>query len=213
MTHSLHRYRIGDEKSDDYVFLVMAAQGKNSEGAAPKLAAMYKILASAGADNYGEDNQGGVFTGVTDEEILANIKTTAYPGGAFSDIEKVKETLRRMKDADTGMCVVLTGDFEEVFTALAEVGLKPHTVNMSLGIFGNVNCLPEEEILEISTMCGHSMVCPDHVRHVMNLVEKGSMTARDAALDLARPCTCAIFNPRRAEYLINKHCHKNQEVC
>lgn len=212
MTHTLHRYRIGDEKADDYTFLVMAAQGKNSEGAAPKLAVMYKILAAAGADNYGEDNRGGLFTGVTEEEILANIKATAYPGAAFSDIEKIKDVLQKMKAADTGMCVVLTGDFDTVFTALSEVGLKPHTVNMSLGIFGNISSLPQEEVLEISTMCGHGMVCPDHIRYVMSLVEKGRMSAADAARDLARPCTCAIFNPHRAEYLIDKNCHKNQEV-
>ena len=57
-------------------------------------------------------------------------------------------------------------------------------------------------MLDITTMCGHGMVCADHVRHVIRQVTAGKMTSREAALDLARPCTCAMFNPARAEHII-----------
>lgn len=209
MTHTLHRFRINNEKASDYVFLCMAAQKYNSAGSVPKLQEMYNILRSEEPDNYGDDNFGGIYTGQFPEDILPKMKETSYPGAAFSDIEKVKRVLKKFKEADTGICVVLTGDFDDVHKALAEVGLKPHTVNISLGIFGNTARLPADSVLEISTMCGHGMVCPDHIEYVMRRVEKGFMTPEEGAAELARPCTCAIFNPKRAADILERECcHK-----
>jgi len=184
----------------------MAAQGFNSDGAAPKLAQMYDILRSEEPDNYGEDGQGGIFTGCFPEDVLPNMKNNSYPGAAFSDLNKVKRVLKKMKDADTGMCVVLSGDFDDVFSALKEVGIKPHTVNISLGIFGNTDRLPRGAVLEITTMCGHSMVCPDHVEYVMKQVESGRLTPQEGAAELARPCTCAIFNTKRCADILAQEC-------
>lgn len=207
MSHSLHRFRKdGCKVPNDFVMITLAAQGINSDGAEDKLVTMYNILRSENPVNYGEDNQGGINQGKMPDEIISNITDRANPTACFDSIEKVKGVLRKAKEADTGMSVVLTGDYDTVFDALEEVGLQPHSVNVSIGYFGNLKALPPEEILEISSMCGHCMVCPDHIEKVIGKVKKGLMTAEAAAKDLAKPCSCSVFNTVRARELIEKIC-------
>ncbi|MBR0199833.1 MAG: hypothetical protein IJQ42_06700 [Oscillospiraceae bacterium] len=209
MSHSLHRFRKdGCKVPNDYVMITLAAQGLNSQGAENKLRTMYNILRSEDPVNYGEDNQGGLYSGKTVEEILENITDRSNPTACFDSIEKVKGVLQKAKEADTGMSVVLTGDYDTVFDALDEMGLTPHSVNVSIGYFGNLKALPPEEILEISSMCGHCMVCPDHIEKVIDKVKRGIMTAEAAAKDLAKPCSCSVFNPVRAQELIEKICDR-----
>jgi len=213
MTHTLHRKRGPGERPGDYIVFCMAAQKRNSEGASQKLLAMLDVLAAEAPCNVGDDNRGGVLTGLTLEEIRANAGDKAYMAGVYTSLDQVKAVLLKLKELDTGMSVVVTGDFEEVFRVARSAGLEPHTVNMSLGTFGKKDLLPREPVLEITTMCGHSMVCPDHVEHVMDLVRKGKMTAGEAARDLARPCTCAMFNPDRAESIISRECVGRNREC
>ena len=85
-----------------------------------------------------------------------------------------------------------------------EIGLKPHTVEHSLGIHGNTDRLPEENVLEISTMCGHSLVSPYLIHHMVEQIKGGSLTYEDAANELSRGCACGIFNSYRAGKLMKK---------
>lgn len=212
MTHTLHRQ--GDEKElrNDYIVFSMAAQGFNNKGAAAKLIDNFKLLIEAGPVNYGDDNTGGILTGFTADEIIERATDKAYMAGVYTTKEGLKQALKKLKEADNGMSIVVSGNFKEVFEVAREVGLKPHTVHLSLGIHGKTDLLPEKEILEITTMCGHGMVCPDHVEQVVEKVRSGKMTVEEAGIELARPCTCAMFNPKRAEDIIKKICKKREEM-
>jgi len=86
----------------------------------------------------------------------------------------------------------------------AEVGLSPHTVEHSLGIHGNTERLPDENVLEITTMCGHAMVSANLVTHLVAEIDEGKTTHEEAANELSRMCDCGIFNPYRAEKLLRK---------
>jgi hypothetical protein len=136
MTHTLHRSRDIDGLGEDFAILVMATQGFNDRGAADKLRQVYRLAAESEPDNLADDNRGGRLTGLSDSEILAQMGDKAYIGAAFSDRARLKDALARLKEADLGMSVVVTGDYDAVFGILKELGLKPHTVNMSLGVFG-----------------------------------------------------------------------------
>ncbi|KJS23228.1 MAG: hypothetical protein VR72_02210 [Clostridiaceae bacterium BRH_c20a] len=210
MTHTLHRYRKNNEKADDYVLLSMAAQGFNSINAREKLVEVFKIMYSENPDNIGDDNQGGIYTGKKIEEIIENATDKAYMDSVFSSKDSLGAVLNKLKEADLGISVTVTGDMDDVFEVMQDVELKPHTVNLSLGYFGKKELLPDEDILEIVTMCGHSMVCKDHVQYIMKRVEKGIMTTKEAAQDLARPCTCGIFNVKRAEGILER-CYRGKE--
>jgi hypothetical protein len=189
---------------DDFVILCMAAQKFNDLGSAEKLKQIFKMLLELGPDNIADDNLGGIFTGQTPESILDHMGDKAYVGVAFSDRAKLKEALRGLKEAGLGISVVVSGNFEAVFKVLSEIGLKPHTVNMSLGTFGKTEILPRKEVLEMTCMCGHAMVSSRHVETVSRKVKVRKITAGEGGRELAHSCTCGIFNPKLAEGLIER---------
>lgn len=125
--------------------------------------------------------------------------------GVFTNFEDVKAALKELKEVDLGFSVVVTGIFDKVHEACKEAGTGPHTVNMSGGTFGRVDLLPEPKILEITTMCGHHMISPNLVKHLIEQVEKGRMSVEDAAVEMAKQCTCNFFNVDRATELIKEY--------
>lgn len=211
MTHSLHRKPHPQLKGEDFVILCMAAQKFNDRGSGEKLKKIFQMLHELDPDNIADDNLGGIFTGQTPESILEHMGDKAYVSVTFSDEDKLREALKRLKEADLGMSVVVSGRFDMVFRLLTEVGLRSHTVNMSLGIFGNKKILPKEEVLEMTCMCGHGMVSSRHVETVLRKVKARKMTATEGAKDLARSCTCGIFNPHIAAQLIENHTEREQK--
>lgn len=206
MTHTLHR--TGEMKSleKDYVVLSMAAQKFNDRGARKKLAQTLRILAKYNPVNLADDNQGGIYTGKTIDELLDNMNDKAYIGAVFTDEATLEKALRELKEASLGMSVVVSGPFEKVFRMTRRMGLKPHTIHMSLGVFGSVDLLPKKDILEITTMCGHAMVTPCCVKKIVKQVKKEKIGSLQAAKNLAGSCTCGIFNVDRAAQIIKKLC-------
>jgi hypothetical protein len=96
--------------------------------------------------------------------------------------------------------------FEPVRCCCSDLGLEPapHTVNHSLGVWGRTETLPEQDVLEISTMCGHGMVAFGLIRDMVAEVKAGRLTVREAAERLAEPCECGVFNPDRAAALLER---------
>lgn len=123
----------------------------------------------------------------------------------YTNREALKGVLKDLKAADLGISVVVSGVFDEVFDVCREVGIVPHTVNMSLGTWGKKELLPEYPMLEICTMCGHAMISVKLVESLIEKVEKGAMTAEDAAVEMGKQCTCNVFNTARATELIRQH--------
>lgn len=122
----------------------------------------------------------------------------------YTTKEAVEGVIAELKEADLGISLVVSGIFDEVFDCCKRVGMKPHTANMSLGTWGKTELLPEDQVLEIETMCGHGMVSPKLITSLIDRVKKGKMTKEDAAVEMAKQCTCTIFNPVRAAELIEK---------
>ena len=73
-----------------------------------------------------------------------------------------------------------------------ELGIKPHSINLSLDIWGKKEELPSEEILEFVTMCGHGLISQHLVKKVIEDVKSGKKTPRDAAVLIGQPCVCGI---------------------
>lgn len=202
MTHTLHRRPEYKIEGEDFTILCMAAQGYNDHGAGEKLKEIYKLVASTSPDNLADDNLGGRFTGHTDAEILDHMGDKAYIGAAYKDRTRLKAALAKIKAADLGMSVVVTGKHEAVFQVLKEVDIKPHTVNMSLGFFGKKEKVPAEEILAVSTMCGHGMVPKQRIENMIEDVKQQKCSAKEGGEKLASACTCGIFNPKLASEIL-----------
>jgi len=205
MSHSLHRYGSVENLKNDFCIYSRAARGINRENCGDKLRQILEIYLSSDVVNFGSSHSGKCYLAGLDVEEYAESLSNSYGIIAtFADREAVLDVLKKMKKENLGISVVVSGLIEEVKSIAEEAGLQPHTALLSLGTFGRKKLLPEEEVLEIVTMCGHSLVGSRLVRSVLKKVQGGEMSAREGALELTRPCSCGIFNTERCQELIKK---------
>jgi len=201
MTHTLHRTGKIKSLEKDYVIMSMAGQKINDQGAKVKIRQTLKIMAKYNPVNLSGEI-GGIYTGHTIEEIIENLTDQSYASAVFTDEFTLDKLLSDLKEADLGLSVVVSGPFHKVFEVANRVGLKPHTVNMSLGVFGPPDLLADKNILDITTMCGHDMVNSRRTEKILKKVVKGNLTPEKAAKALAKSCTCGVFNVQRTANII-----------
>jgi len=204
MTHTHHRVGPVESLKKDFVVLVMASRHVKYEDEQGRFRRAMEILAKHNPVNLGNMVVGNKYWR---DEVDIISKFREYGNivhGVYTSPEQVREVLKELKEADLGLSVVVTGVYEEVFKVLKEVGLRPHTINLSLGVWGRVEKLPPKEILEITTMCGHCMVSPSLVLKMVNEIRKGHLSPASAAVELARACVCGVFNVKRAEEILRK---------
>lgn len=203
MTHTAHRLGSKESLACDYVVLVISARGFNEKGCTPRLQRALEILNRHNPANLGEVKTGSIYRDNSSfDKIRGKITDTSVIHAVYTDLDHLKEVIRELKEADLGLSVVVSGVFRDVFCAAKEVGLKPHTVGISLGVMGNTDLLPSDDVLAITTMCGHGMVSPALVRKLVDDIRAGAITPEAAGRELARACVCGIFNPVRAAKLL-----------
>lgn len=205
MTHSLHRRGSACSLKDDFVILVTPAVNVNHVGSGPKLWKVLDIITEVGPNNIGSYETGTIYTGATIQEIRESMPETPRVRCCFDSKEKMFEVVRRIKEEDLGLSVVLSGLNEDILDMCQELDIKPHSVNYSLGVHGATQLLPPEEVLELITMCGHGMISKDLVTKAIQEVKKGKKSPYDAAVMVGQPCVCGIFNVSRAEKLLSKY--------
>jgi len=201
LTHTLHRLGDKDSLRKDFVILSMASRKKNLDEARPKLQRVMKVFLRYDPVNLGEMN---VPKGYPPEVLVEKITDYSIIHAVYDNREAVDRVLQDLKAADLGMSVVVTGIFDEVFDCCKGIGLSPNAVNMSLGIKGRTELLPEQRVLEVTTMCGHAMVSKHLFNHLLEQVKSGKVTPEDAAEEMAKQCVCGVFNSKRAAELIRK---------
>ena len=219
MTHSNHRRGDRESLMGDWVVFTTDARPHEPE----KLRRYVEILMSHNpvslatrrfegekrtrfryVKGWDSDKDSGIFKS-TSLEVMRETPDLRWGSAVYTDFEDVKGVLRDLKEAELGIAVVFTGLFDKVHEACREVGTGPHTVNMSAETFGRLDLLPEPRILEMTTMCGHHMISPYLVRHLIEQVRRKRMTAEDAAVEMAKQCTCNFFNVDRGAKLIEEY--------
>jgi hypothetical protein len=205
MTHSLHRRGSIEDLHEDYVLIFYSSKGINREGSEGKMQQIWEVLSHYEQDlmNFGNHHpnwSGGELYSMDDLKKAFSQMNMAV----FKDREKLKACLQEIKERDLGISVVVSGLYEETKRVCSEIGLTPHTVNLSLGIHGNKEKLPEENVLEIHTMCGHAVVSFNLILHVVKEIREGKTTCKEAARKLSRMCDCGLFNPYRAEKILSR---------
>jgi hypothetical protein len=204
MTHSLHRHGDVGNLHDDYVMLILTSPDRmNNPDVKSKMREIWDILISYEGDltNFGSIRGGG-----RHQKSIRDFKEEDrfMIHAVFKNRETMKACLEEIKNKDLGLSVSVSGLFDEVKKTCREIGLTPHTVQYSLGSIGKTELLPGERVLEITTMCGHAMVSPTLLSHLIKKIDKGKMTHAEAALELSRQCECGIFNSSRAERLLRE---------
>lgn len=205
MTHTLHREGKPESLEEDFLLLITPAIGRNDSGAAQKLKRLIDIVFEFDPVNYGCYERGrNIFSGITVDEVKGTTGDRSRIRCVFSDREKFKKLIMRIAEEDLGLSVTVSGLMPVIREVSKELGLRPHSANLSLGIHGDRKLLPEDGIREITTMCGHGMVAPNLVKNMVIKLKRGRLTSYDAAIELAKPCICGIFNTERAADLLEK---------
>jgi hypothetical protein len=205
MTHTLHR--LGTDASllkEDFVVLMMPSKDINHVGSAPKLRRFFELALDSGAIKIGDCRSGNEYHQGGVEKILANVEDRAVIHAVFKDRDSLINLLKRLKEEELGLSVVVSGLFGQVAECCQKSGLKPHSINQSLGRWGATNKLPPVGVQEIHTMCGHGMISVNLIMQMVERVKSGKSTPEQAAEKLFKPCMCGIFNPHRAAELLTR---------
>lgn len=209
MSHSLHRSGSIESQKHDFVWFMYQTKGVNDKDIKPKALIYIEAAERMGSENWG-DVKTGPITRFNAEEIKEKLSDKSRIRGVFTRKDQVIGFLKEVEEKDVGMSCVITGLINEVIPCCREAGVKPHSANYSLGVWGNTGILPDPDTLSITTMCGHHMIPPKFVQYIVDQVEKGKMTAEEGSIKLANFCYCGIFNQVRCANLIGDICKKHE---
>ena len=204
MSHTLHRTGSKESLQQDFVVLTIGARGYNREGCVADHIKIAEIFLRHDPVNTGILGLDGTLTADRLEEAKKTITDSTVTHAVFRSKEDLIACLRDLKAADLGMSVVVSGLFDTVHACCREVGLEPHTVNTSLGVWGNTTeKMPSDSrITDITTMCGHGMIPFPLVENMAEKVRSGRLTPEQAAEAMAPQCHCHIFNMERAARIL-----------
>ncbi len=203
MTHTLHRKGSRADLGEDFVILILPAQGVNLNGSDEKMRQIWEVFShyEQSLPNFGDGHTGNSHT--TSMRDLMN-STSRISHAVFKDPETLKECLKELKTRDFGISVVVSGLYDVIASICSEIGVQPHTVEYSLGIHGRTELLPTENKLQIMSLCGHAMISENLIEKLVNDLKDKKTTYKDAADELSRLCDCGVFNPYRAQKILKR---------
>ena len=203
MTHTLHRSGDRESLKNDFVWLMYQTKGINDKDIAPKARVFIEAAEACNCINWGDVKSGNVLD-IPADEIKAKLSDQSRLRGVFVSKEDVTQFVKRIKAAGLGISVVISGLLDEVQDICDEAGVKPHTINYSLGVWGNKAALPGDDILAVTTMCGHHQVSPGIVEKMVDDIVEQRATPEQAGRELGRLCPCGVFNHVRAARELDK---------
>ena len=131
MTHTLHRQGSVSDLESDYVILAQLAKGINRE--IPKIRENFIKI-------------GKIFK---EHEPVSIMNERGWPisstlTACFDQVDNVRGVLRTLKKENLGISIVVSGLISEIKKLCGEedIGLKPHTVHLSLGVLGKEHFCP-----------------------------------------------------------------------
>lgn len=218
MTNTLHRYGNSSSFRDDFILFCIPSPGKNDEGAVDKQKAFLRICARYKPVNMGNGNRGSYKPerhldprshwnrNMTPdwEGVIEGVKKPGTVAAVFDSKEKAEECLKEVIEANLGLSVNLSTSVTGAKKVAQCCGIPRHSVEYSLGFTDPHDHLPNSQVLQLSTMCGHGMVSFNMARKMLDMVREGRRTPEQAVTTLARFCPCGVYNPARAHRLLEE---------
>jgi len=211
MTNTLHRY--GGTFDDDYIVFAIPARGVNDSNAAEKERRFLEIASKYNPVNMGDASNGAMFRPSKDlnpsvhwhrndhhdcDALLKGISGPTTVAAVFNNPESVVSFVKELKEADIGLSINISGSLDKAQACARRAGVERHSVEYSLGFFGQTDRMADRQTLELATMCGHGMLSFAFVRKLVEWVKQGRRSPEQAAATMARFCSCGVFNPSRA---------------
>jgi hypothetical protein len=205
MTNTLHRRGTPASLKNDYVIFCTMAKGINSKGSGPKIQEFIRICLKYNPVNMGDGYLGNILQeDVGVQKFLADRTDGEGAAAVFTDLDTLQKVIDELIRADLGISINVSGLLDEVQACCRRAGLERHSVEHSLGVWGAKDRLPERDILDVNTLCGHGMVSFNLIRKMVEYIKLRRVTPKKAANLMAKCCECGAFNPVRAEQLLEK---------
>lgn len=222
MTNTLHRFGKPEELKDDYIVFTLARPGTNDIGSVAKAREFLKIALKYHPVNFtGESRNGPVFRPeknlnlfrlyvrgrkeiVPPELVMDEMEPPGRALIVFDNTPALEAFLKEIKEIDSGLSVnvsSLVDDFKEI---ARRTGILAHSINYSLGFRGNLYRLPDQQVLALTTMCGHGLIAGSFAKKMIDGVKEKRLTPEKAAGYMAKFCVCGAFNTSRAERLLHE---------
>jgi hypothetical protein len=155
--------------------------------------------------NIGDGKQGNVLQEDIDiQELITNQGDGAGAAAVFADLSTLQQVVAELIQADLGLSINISGLLDGVQECCRKNGIERHSVEHSLGIWGATDRLPEREIMQVHTLCGHGLVSFNLIQKMIEYVRMRRLTSKEAARIMGKCCECGVFNPLRAEILLKR---------
>ena len=144
------------------------------------------------------------------QEVIRGLDTATTAAAVFDNRAAAEAFVKDVRDADLGVSVNISTSIDGALQCCEAAGLARHSAGYSLGFEGKTEHLPSSDVLSLSTMCGHGMVSTSLAKKMIDWVREGRRTPAQACTYLSRFCSCGVFNPARAERILEEARGKNQ---
>jgi hypothetical protein len=195
----------------------MATRGVNDDRLVEKYRTFLRLAVEHHAINIGDATKGGTLRPdhrmtpashwrrdhtPDPDAVIQGIEGPTTVSAVFRSYADMAAFVRAVKAAALGVSVNISAPIDAARRCCEEAGIARHSVEYSIGFQGRVDRLPDRQVLELATMCGHGMVSSNLVRKMLDWVREGRRTPEEATRYLARFCICGVFNTARAEGLL-----------
>jgi hypothetical protein len=219
VTNTLHRYGSAESLKDDYIVFAMPARGVNDALATEKQRRFLELARKYNPINIGDASHGAAFRSSHDlnpsvhwrrdmksdfDVVVSSVSGPSTVAAVFDNPQSVTAFVRELKDANLGLSINISAPLDKARNCARDAGITRHSVEYSLGFFGQTDRLADRRTLELSTMCGHGMLSFSLVRKLIEWVKQGRRTPEQAATTMARFCSCGVFNTTRACRLLRE---------
>jgi hypothetical protein len=219
MTNTLHRYGCEDSFADDIIVFAIPARGINDKDAVEKERRFLQIARKYNPVNLGDASHGAIFHPSRNlnpsvhwrrrheqdfDAVINGVSCPTTVSAVFDNAEAVTAFITELKQVDLGLSVNISAGIDKARECARRAGLERHSVEYSLGFFGQTDRMADRQTLEIATMCGHGMLSFSFVRKLVEWVKQGRRSPEQASITLARFCSCGVFNPTRACRLLEE---------
>jgi hypothetical protein len=164
MTNTLHRYGSGDSFNDDYIVFAIPARGINDKDSVEKQRRFLEIARRHHPVNMGDASHGSIFRPSKElnptvhwrrelspdfDSVVNCVSCPSTVAAVFNDPDRVVAFIRELKEADLGLSINISAGLDKAQECARRAGLERHSVEYSLGFFGQTDRMADRQTLEL----------------------------------------------------------------